>query len=231
MNVRASRLLTRVLLGASAAAVGIVIAGPASAHVHVDGTDTTQGGYGVLTFRVPTESATASTTKISVAFPSATPVASVSTQPVAGWTAKVTTAKLSTPITTDDGSIDTYVASVTWTATSAATAIHPGEFQQFSVSAGPLPKADELVLPTTQTYSDGSVVRWNERSADAAAEPEHPAPVLTLAASTPASAPAATTASDDSPSWPGWTGLGAGCVALVLAALALARSRRVAPKP
>ena len=227
MKPRRSLTCRAALTVIAGIALALMAAGPASAHVHVDGIDVSQGGYGVLTFRVPTESATASTTKVSVAFPADTPIASVSTQPVPGWTATVRTAKLSQPVTTDDGSVDTYVSSVTWTADSRADAIAPGEFQQFSVSAGPLPKVAELVLPTTQTYSDGTVVNWNERSADAAAEPAHPAPVLTLSAAAAATPTSTAPAHSDSPAaWPGWVGLVAGCAALVVAAAALARTGR-----
>jgi uncharacterized protein YcnI len=230
MEPRRSVISRAVLVAVAGIALVLLTAGPASAHVHVDGVDVAQGGYGVLTFRVPTESATASTTKVSVAFPADTPIASVSTQPLPGWTATVRTAKLSKPVTTDDGSVDTYVSSVTWTADSRADAIAPGEFQQFSVSAGPLPKVSELVLPTTQTYSDGTVVNWNERSADAAAEPAHPAPVLALSAAT--DAPVAATAHQNGPAaWPGWVGLGAGCAALVVAAAAFARTGRPKRQP
>lgn len=231
MKQRRSLTCRMALTAVIGIALAAMVAGPASAHVHVDGIDVSQGGYGVLTFRVPTESATASTTKVSVAFPADTPIASVSTQPMPGWTASVRTAKLSKPVTTDDGSVDTYVSSVTWTADSRADAIAPGQFQEFSVSAGPLPKVAELVLPTTQTYSDGTVVNWNERSADAAAEPAHPAPVLTLAADTTTTAATTSPRQDGPAAWPGWVGLVAGCAALVVAAAALARTGRPKRQP
>jgi uncharacterized protein YcnI len=176
----ARRRLLRVAAGL-ALGTAAVLAGAtaASAHVHVDGEDATRGGYGVLTFRVPTESATASTTELTVTLPSNHPIASVSVQPVAGWTATVTTAKLAKPITTDDGQVTTYASRVDWKA-DAAAAIKPGEFQEFSISAGPLPDVASLTLPATQRYSDGTVVEWNQ-IATGSAEPEHPAPVLTIA--------------------------------------------------
>ena len=56
----------------------------------------------------------------------------------------------------------------------------PGTFQRFPVSMGPLPDVDSLEFKAAQTYSSGEVVRWIEpRTGDA--EPEHPAPMLTLA--------------------------------------------------
>ena len=139
-------------------AAALVLASSASAHVHVDGPDATQGGYSMLTFRVPTESETASTTSLTVTLPSDTPLAYVATQPKPGWTATVTTADLTTPVQNHDGELTTYVSSVTWTADSPDGGIGPGEFDTFSVLAGPLPEVDSVTLPVAQGYSDGTVV-------------------------------------------------------------------------
>ena len=99
---RARRSLVRLVAGLAVAAGAVLVgATAASAHVHVDGEDATRGGYGVLTFRVPTESDTASTTEVTVTMPTRTPIASASVEPVAGWTATVTTARLAKPIETD----------------------------------------------------------------------------------------------------------------------------------
>ncbi|WP_144206747.1 DUF1775 domain-containing protein, partial [Mycobacterium tilburgii] len=37
-------------------------------------------------------------------------------------------------------------------------------------------------FPATQTYADGSVVRWDQPPLADGGEPEHPAPMLTLSA-------------------------------------------------
>ena len=234
----AARLAAGLVLGGAAVLLG---ATAASAHVHVDGEDATRGGYGVLTFRVPTESDTASTTEVTVTMPTETPIASASVQPVAGWTATVTTAELTTPITTDDGQISTYVSRIEWTAKSAASAIKPGEFQQFSVSAGPLPDVAEIGFPVKQTYDDGTAVNWNEASSGSA-EPEHPAPVLELAAAadedhhgaTATATEAAVTTADSGTAGAGLAvaigGSAVAVVALVVAIIGLLRgSRRGAP--
>ena len=60
--------------GLIAATGAIGLAMPASAHVVVSGTDATPGGWGVLTFRVPTESDTASTTAVIVTLPDEQPI-------------------------------------------------------------------------------------------------------------------------------------------------------------
>jgi len=160
-------------------------AGAASAHVTVNPDTATQGGFTKLTFRVPTEKDNASTTKVQVSLPADQPLGFVSVKPHPGWTFTVTKAKLATPVKTDDGEMTEAVASITWTSVAAASAIKPGEFDEFDVSAGPLPKAASMEFKALQTYSDGEVVRWIEPVKADGTEPERPAPTLKL---TPAAA-------------------------------------------
>lgn len=172
----------RVLVtGLATAALLALSAAPAFAHVTVNSPGATQGGFTVLSFRVPTESDTASTTSLKVQFPTDQPIASVSVRPKAGWTYKVTKAKLATPIKTDDGEITESVSVIEWTAT--AGGIKPGEFDTFDVSAGPLPKVDSVTFKAIQGYSNREEVAWIEEAADGH-EAEHPAPTLKLAAAT-----------------------------------------------
>lgn len=162
----------------------LVLAVPAAAHVTASSPGATQGGYAVVTFRVPNEQAAANTTKVEVQFPTDTPFASASVQPIAGWAVVPAKTKLAKPITTDDGVIAEGVSTITWTATADA-AIKPGQFQQFNVSVGPLPGRDSITFKAIQTYSNGDVVRWIETPAPGSSEePEHPAPTLALAAAT-----------------------------------------------
>jgi uncharacterized protein YcnI len=223
----------RMTAAIAAGAAGVLLfAAPASAHVTVSAQDARQGGFTRVAFRVPTESDTLSTTKLEVHLPEATPLASVSTMPVPGWTVATTKTKLAQPVKTDDGEITEAVSVITWTA-GAGAAIKPGQFQEFPVSMGPLPKVDQLVFKALQTYSDGSVVRWIDESTDA----DHPAPTLKLipaAAATGGQAfapsPAAAPADDDSGEAAalglGAAGLVAGLAGLVLGGLAFARTRR-----
>ena len=50
------------------------------------------------------------------------------------------------------------------------------------MSLGQLPESGEMVFQALQTYSSGEKVNWNQVSADESAEPEHPAPTLSIAA-------------------------------------------------
>jgi uncharacterized protein YcnI len=155
-------------------------AGVASAHVTVSSQDAAAGGFGKLTFRVPNESDTASTTRIRIQVPTDTPFASLRTQQVPGWTATLTRTPLDPPVTDDDGNKISEAVSVVDFTAADGVGIKPGEFQEFSLSGGPFPDAASLTFPVVQSYSDGSESAWIEPTVDGQAEPEHPAPVLSL---------------------------------------------------
>ena len=178
------RAATRVAAVATAAAVAtLATAGAASAHVHVHPDSTASGSFAQLTFRVPNESPTASTTKVVVTLPQDTPLSSVSTRPLPGWRAVVTDARLPKPVDVSGTTLTTAPHVVTWTA-SPGSAIAPDQYQEFAISAGPLPAPGELALPVTQTYSDGKVVSWSQPAKAGEPEPEHPAPAFEVTAAT-----------------------------------------------
>ena len=182
-SLRARRLqLTRAVAPLAAAGLLVVVAaGPAAAHVTVSSPDAAPGGFGKLVFRVPSESDTASTTKVEVALPESTPFAFVSTKPHPGWTIATTERTLDKPVKAEGFTLTKEVATITWTA-EKGQGINVGELDEFELSVGPFPdKAGPISLPATQAYSDGAVVNWNEPVTDGKAEPEHPAPTLELA--------------------------------------------------
>ncbi len=217
---------TRLGLVAAAGLTLALVPSAAFAHVRVVPEQTIAGGWTVLTFRVPNESATAATSSVSVDLPTDTPLLSVSTQPVPGWTATVTTDTLPTPVDVSGTEITEAPSTVTWTADPGAE-VTDGQFQEFEISVGPLPEAGtQLVLPTHQTYTDGTVVDWDEVAQDGGAEPDHPAPELT----TTSASSSDTSSSPDASSSPGASsdstarilgvaGLALGVVALVVALL------------
>ncbi|WP_328611535.1 YcnI family protein [Amycolatopsis sp. NBC_00345] len=234
----ASRSVVTVGVAAIAA---LVLAGVASAHVSAHSPDQpAKGGDAEIVFRVPDEAEDAATTKIEVGFPSATPIPGADVEHVPGWTSRVTTAKLAKPVNMGKNTVDTAVQSITWTA-EPGTKIGPGEFQEFTVSVEGLPtNADELVMPTIQTYDNGTVVKWDEQAAAGQAEPTHPAPSLALAAeragtgamgseggasTTATAAPA----SDSTARWLGVAGVVLGALGLGVA-LGLLIRRRAVPR-
>ena len=177
-----SRSVIRLLTVGTVAAAAIgLTALPALAHVTVNSPGATQGSFGVLTFRMPNETDSVNATELKVQLPPDQPLASVSVKPQPGWTYTVTRAKLPQPITDDDGNqVTDYPSVVDWKAT--AGGIKPGEYAEFQLSVGPLPKADSMTFKALQTYSNGERVSWIDLpAAGSSDEPEHPAPTLKLA--------------------------------------------------
>jgi uncharacterized protein YcnI len=172
--------LVRWLSVLAAAGLGLVAAAlPAGAHVTIHPDSAPKGGFEILSFSVPNEEATANTVGLEVNLPTKSPIASVSTQPMPGWTVSVEKTKLSKPVTTDDGQVTEAVSTITWTATDGG--LKPGEFDLFTISAGPLPtNTNQLTFKAIQTYSDGTTVNWIQQTVKGAPEPDHPAPVLKL---------------------------------------------------
>ena len=232
------------LVGAAVAGLTLALAAPAAAHVTVNPDTAAAGGYAKVTFRVPNESDTDSTTKVEVNLPADKPVASVSVKPITGWDVATTVSKLAKPLEAHGAQITEAVSKITWTA-KAGSEVKPGQFQEFDVSLGPLPASGEMIFKALQTYSDGTVVRWIDEPTTDGTEPESPAPVLKIGAAaaegsdTAAAAPTATAVADaetadikgsDGSSAFGIAGLVAGVLALIVAMLAYARSGR-RPEP
>ena len=169
------RRLTRALV---VAGLAIVVTAPlADAHVTVNPGEAPKGGFATLAFRVPNERDSAGTTTLEVNFPEDHPVAFVSVRPKEGWTYQVETRTLDQPLEGEGEEVTDVVSKITWT----GGVIQPGEFDEFEVSAGPLPDdTDQLLFPTLQTYQGGEVVRWIDEPLPNGEEPEHPAPLLTL---------------------------------------------------
>ncbi|MDQ0598340.1 uncharacterized protein YcnI [Streptomyces canus] len=215
------------------AAVGVLTAaGAASAHVTVHPESYARGATdGTLTFRVPDEEDSASTTKVQIFLPTDHPLLGVLVAPRDGWTAKVTDTRLKTPVTTDDGTITDAVSEITWT----GGKIGAGHYEDFDVAFGQLPDdTGRLAFKALQTYSDGKTVRWIEEAAQGDEEPENPAPVVKLTAkeggggnaATPAKTQeAAADSSDSTARGLGIAGLIVGVLGLAAAAFAVVRTR------
>jgi uncharacterized protein YcnI len=179
MRRRTSRgLVKRAAIVAAVSLIAVLaLAGPAFAHVVITPSSAPAGSAAELTFRVPNEETKAATVELQVKIPTDHPIAQLLVKPVPGWTASVTTVTLAKPITTDDGTFDSAVSEVTWT----GGKILAGQFQDFSVSADPLPSGiSQLAFKAVQTYSNGDVVRWIDLTQPGEPAPEHPAPTLTL---------------------------------------------------
>ncbi|GAA4657219.1 YcnI family protein [Arthrobacter cryoconiti] len=213
-------------------AVAFLAAGAASASAHVKAVPdaTTAGGYTHVTFNVPNESPTAKTSKITVTLPTDEPFTSVSVKPLDGWTATVITSELPKPVTVGGSTVTKAATSVEWIA-DAAHEIGANQYQTFSLSLGKLPASGTTVtLPTAQTYTDGTVANWDQKSVAGQEEPKHPAPSFVTttkdepasqtAAAAPSAASSTTAASSDVSALSVW-GIALGAAGLLLGGIAL----------
>lgn len=182
-SLRHRRRRAAALAGCTLALLALTTSA-AGAHVRVHADSSAPGSFPALTFRVPTESETASTVEVAVLLPQDAPFLEVSTKPVPGWTVQVVEAALPKPVEFEGTTLTKAPRSITWTADDKASRIAPGQYQEFSVAAGPLPASGTLLMPATQTYSDGTVVRWDQPTPASGEEPEHPAPSLQIGAAT-----------------------------------------------
>ncbi|MHC5795837.1 YcnI family copper-binding membrane protein [Lacisediminihabitans sp. FW035] len=229
-------ITTTIAVGAGAL---LAIAAPlaASAHVEVTPNTAAAGTYADITFRVPTESATATTTKVEVDIPAATPFASVSYVAVPGWDVQLVSETLPKPVTVDKAQLTEAVTKVIWTA-QPGSEIKTDEIREFTLSVGPVPETGKIVLNALQTYSDGSIVKWTGTGENA----DHPTPVLYVndppvddhdadAVVTPSaghdSGTAATSSTDTLARVLGIGGLVVGAVGIVLSVVTLRRRASV----
>lgn len=209
-----------------AAAAALAAPAAAQAHVTLQPKTAPTGSFTVLDVRVPNERDKASTVRVDVQFPAG--FASVSYQPIPGWTVKVIKKKLATPIQTDDGPITEGVSRMVWSGTrKGAGRSAPGQFMDFPISVQIPGKAgDVLTFKALQTYSNGEIVRWiGAPSADL------PAPQVKVTAATAQRAAhagmgAAVAGDGGDGNGPGTTAVVAGGVLVALSALALTRRRR-----
>jgi uncharacterized protein YcnI len=228
-----ARALRRVMvIGAGTAAAMFLFAGSALAHITVTPDSVQAGSTDVLTFHVPNEEAKADAVKLDVQIPTDHPIAQLLVQPVPGWTITVRNVTLAKPIVTDDGSFSQAVSEVIW----SGGRILPGQFQNFSISADPMPTGEsQVAFKAIQTYSNGDVVRWIDLQQPGQPEPDHPAPVVkltTTTAATPAgtvhtSAVPAISGTDDLSRALGVAGLIMGLLACLLVLMVARQKRRL----
>lgn len=214
-----SRISRALVTTAAATGLALLAAGTADAHVTADAPGAKQGGYAVVTFRVPTESTTAATTGLTVKLPG---LSSARTEPLPGWSTRI------------DKNDQNQIVAVTWTADPGNPGVSATQFQRFVLAVGPLPAQETVSFPAIQTYSDGKVVEWNQPMGPDGAEPEHPAPEIALAAGGSGDAHGVVAndsdddehESDDTARWLGGIGLALGAVGALLGLGALVRGRR-----
>lgn len=165
----------KTLLG-GLAAVALLPAATAQAHISLHPNTIPAGAFATLDVRVPGEQEGAYVKKVDVLFPHG--FTGVNYENVPGWSTKVIEAKLATPITEDGETIDTEVSQIVWTWTGPLGKVNNGQFINFPLSLA-VPKGatgKALEFKTVQTYSNGQVVHWIDPSLTA----EHPSPRINV---------------------------------------------------
>ena len=129
-------MVRRTVGGVVAAVVVLSWSVAAWAHVTVQPGEAPKGSFSEISFRVPNERDDASTTELRVQLPADHPIAFVSLKPLEGWTATAKTEQLDEPIEGEGEDITEAVTEITWT----GGAVEPGQYQDFSISAGSAPR-------------------------------------------------------------------------------------------
>ncbi|MGB3411141.1 MAG: YcnI family protein [Microthrixaceae bacterium] len=170
----------RVAVGATVAVGGVaMLSGVASAHITPQDPEGPAGGYMTTAFKVGHGCEGSPTTKVEIKIPDG--VLSVAPQPVDGWELTTTKKTLDPPIDSNGTKVTETVGTVTW----AGGNLPADQLQMFWLSMKlPDGKAgDVLSFPVVQTCEAGET-DWIEIAKPGEAEPEHPAPTITLTAAT-----------------------------------------------
>ncbi|NYE95831.1 uncharacterized protein YcnI [Psychromicrobium silvestre] len=227
---KAVRISATIALGTAALmALGLA---SASAHVSVDASSTSANSYSLLTFSVPHGCDGSATTKIAISLPESIDDATPTVNP--NWTVAKVTEKLAQPKTLENGSkVTERTSQIVYT---AKTPLDP-ELRDTLVLSLQLPDGSgtQLNFPVLQSCVKGQT---NWATVVPAGQDDEavqdPAPAITLTAATdPASANPANAsgtteskADDGGSQLPGWLGLAAGVLGLLLGGFALFRTRK-----
>ncbi|MFE2585493.1 DUF1775 domain-containing protein [Streptomyces sp. NPDC059378] len=204
------KLLPPARTAAALLATGLLLATatPAWAHVHVHADQAVAPGATDvrMTFHVPNEKASARTVGVRIEAPEG--VRGVRAEQVTGWTAE--------PAAAGDAG-----RTVGW----SGGAIGGEDGVDFVVHVDRVPTGvSELTFVARQQYDDGEVVTWDQKTVAGQPEPEHPAPVLSLAGAPAADAAADSSTGPDT----AWTAAVVCGVLLLLAAAGLPVARSAA---
>jgi uncharacterized protein YcnI len=152
------RILIATLTTATVSMICMLVLAPAaSARVTVVPGSVQGGGTATFAVRLANEQPDLATTRLELTFPTDLVVPLAEVAPVAGWDVTVAMRPVDPPVTVDGEEIDEAVASIVWSGGEVA----PKQFEQFLVTAGPLPAdGGRLVLAAVQGYEDGTVDRW-----------------------------------------------------------------------
>jgi uncharacterized protein YcnI len=181
MNLRNTALLSSALAAGTLLALAAPLA--ASAHVTVEPSSSAAGSYSVLTFALGHGCEGSPTTAITIDIPEGIASATPTVNP--GWDVAKIAVEAAEPATDSHGEAATSrTGQIVYT---AKAPLPDGIRDTFEVSVK-LPDdaaGDTLAFPVLQTCEVGET-RWDEVTADGEAEPQHPAPTISVTAATEA---------------------------------------------
>jgi len=164
-------------LAAAVAAVLLISASPALAHVTPVQRTAPADGYATIEFQVPHGCDGAATEVVSVQLRD--DITAVKAQAIPGWEVSYDRQPLDEPIEIHGREVDDYIAVVTWTA--EGDPLPDDQFMRFGISMKmPDLEGEQLLFPAVQDCVDGSEAAW----VDADPDSDYPAPVVELLAST-----------------------------------------------
>jgi len=166
---------------AAGALLSIAVPLSASAHISADPSESAAGSFSVITFALPHGCDGSATTSMRIGIPEG--VVSVTPTVNPNWTVAEEEVASATP--TEDGAgtpVTSRTAAVVYT---AITPMPDGVRDTFTLSL-PIPAdaaGKTLEFPVTQTCEKGET-QWDESTVAGEAEPEHPAPAITVTEAT-----------------------------------------------
>ncbi|MEO6201514.1 MAG: YcnI family protein [Cryobacterium sp.] len=178
-----NRKTTVFSVSALAAGALLSIAAPlsASAHISADPSETAAGSFSVITFALPHGCEGSATTSMRIGIPEG--VVSVTPTVNPNWTVAEEEVDLEAPVADGEGAaVTSRTAAVVYT---AVTPMPDGLRDTFALSL-PIPAdaaGKTLEFPVTQTCEKGET-QWDESTVAGEAEPEHPAPAITVTGAT-----------------------------------------------
>lgn len=158
--------------------LALAVPNAANAHVGIDPVSAEPGTSQRVSFSALNESETAAAVKVEISLPTDTPILTVTYLPTPGWTTEVVEADLPKPVTVGGNEITRAPSKIIFTA-DQGNGILPGQFQEWTLSLGPIPDTGQILFPAIETYDDGEVVNWTAAAEDIEKDPSlDPAPVL-----------------------------------------------------
>lgn len=160
-----------VVVGAIITGVIALVAGPAFAHVEIarEGVVSSDGTIRA-SLTVPNEEKSAGTVKITLVFPATPALKTAQPDPINGWSFNV------------EKNPAGDVTQIVWT----GGPLTGTNSVNLPLTIGAIPNGTATIpFKALQTYDNGDVVRWIEPTPPGGAEPEHPAPVLSVKGNPP----------------------------------------------